>query len=334
MRCTLNIFYTLDDAFVPQVGASICSVCENNREADKITFFLGIRSVSLPHQAQLQELASSYGRSAVMIPIEDIKGHLGFSADTFGWNEIVLARLLIDQLLPQDVGRVLYLDGDTIVLGDLRELWQTDLKGKTLAMAPEPTVNRKRKDGLGLKDRPYFNAGVMLVDLCRWREQDASGRILGFYREREGKLFANDQDAINAAMADAIHPLSPRYNLYNMLYVFPYKTLRRIAGDNGYVPESVAREAAAHPVIVHFLGEERPWRRGNHHRYEQEYQRYLSLTPWKEMPQERGWETYFACYHFFWKALGCFPMAQYRIIDGLIPLMIRLRKLKRQKKDE
>ena len=53
----LNVFYTINDGFVPQLGAAVCSVCENNRAAEEIVFYIGAMEVSEEHRAQLKALA-------------------------------------------------------------------------------------------------------------------------------------------------------------------------------------------------------------------------------------------------------------------------------------
>ena len=331
---TVNLFYTVDDRFVPQLGAAICSVCENNREADQIVFYAGVLEVTQAHQAQLQELASRYGREIVFLPIDHLRERMGFSFDSLGWNEVVVARLLVDRLLPKSVSRVLYLDADTLVIGSLRELWETDLAGCPLGMVAEPTANHARKKDLGLENMSYFNSGVLLIDLARWRKEETGKQILDFYRSRGGKLFAPDQDAINGALAGRIYELSPKYNFFNIFWYYPYRTLVKISRPAAYLEERAFREAAGDPRIVHFLGEDRPWRRGTTHRYAGLYRKYLAMTPWKDQPQEEGWETYFTLYGLFWKMLKPFPMLQYRIIDGLIPLVMAWRKRARNRKTD
>ena len=129
----MNVFYTVNDAFVPQLGAALCSVCENNRDMDSIVLHVGELGVTEEHREQLRTLAAGYGREISFISVEGLRERLGFEFDTLGWSEIVVARLLLDTLLPEDVDRVLYLDGDTIVTGSLRELWETDMEGKAIA---------------------------------------------------------------------------------------------------------------------------------------------------------------------------------------------------------
>ena len=329
----MNLFYTVNDAFVPQLGAAVCSVCENNREAPEITFYIGDLHISGVHREQLAALAAGYGRTVSFLPIDNLKERIGFDFDTSGWNEVVLARLLADRLMPEKTERVLYLDGDTIVRGSLEELWQTDLQGRAIGACEEPTANHGRKKELGLEGKPYYNAGVLLIDLKQWKEKRIAERVLDYYRAHGGRLFANDQDAINAAVPEEILPLLPRYNFSNIFWHYSWKSLKKISDPAPWITREAFRASAEAPSIIHFLGEERPWRRGNRHRYREDYRKYLNMTPWKDMPQETGWEAYFCCYDAFWILLKPFPMLQYRIIDALIPTVLNRRKAKRLKQE-
>lgn len=330
----LNIFYTITDFFVPQLGAAICSVCENNRNVNELVFYIGELNVTREHQSQLSSLAGSYGRDIHFISVDHLQDRIGFSVDTRGWNEVTLARLLVGQLLPQDIDRVIYLDGDTIVLGCLQELWETDMGDCAIGASIEPTANKKRRQDLGLQDLPYINAGVLLINLQKWRNENVMKQILDFYEARKGNLFASDQDAINGAMAGRIFYISPKYNYYNIFWYYPWRILVRLQRPARYLDEATFKAACNDPRIIHFLGEDRPWRKGNTHRYSADYHKYLSMTIWKDTPMEEGWELYFRFYKAFWVILKPFPLLQYHIIDNLIPLVMKWRKKARLKKEK
>lgn len=321
----MNILYTLNNGFVPQVGAGICSVCENNLKSDNIKFFIVSAGISENNKQELTNLVNNYNREIEIIELPDLKNFFDFEFDTLGWNSIVLARLLVDQLLPDDVQRVLYLDGDTIVRGELTQLWGLDLNGKTIGMSIEPTMPKARKQGLGLTGYPYYNAGVLLIDLQRWRSINAGKIIIDYYRENDGKLFANDQDAINASMKDEIYTISPKYNFYNIFNQYSYNFMCKLMKPVEYISRDVYHDAVNEPVIIHYLGEERPWREGNTHKYKNDYKKYLHMTVWKDTPDETGWGMYFICWRIFNIVSKPFPKMRYYIINWLIPYFMKYR---------
>ena len=77
----MNILYTLNDAFVPQVATSMCSIMENNKSHSSITFFLVHTDISVKHQQQLVEFVSTYNRTVEFVQIEDLKTYIDFDFD-------------------------------------------------------------------------------------------------------------------------------------------------------------------------------------------------------------------------------------------------------------
>lgn len=325
----MNVLYTVDNNFVPQLAASICSICKNNTTMDSISFFVLADKITPENQTKLKAFVEQEGRTIDIIEISGFMESFGSEFDTLGWNEVIMARVLMDRFLPKDLNRVLYLDGDTIVRESLEELWATDLEGKILAAAMEPTVDTKRKEVLGLKGKPYYNSGVLLVDLVAWRSNNAEKRILDYCNIHREALFAPDQDAINAELSDSIVALSPAYNYANIISIYPYKMMLKLM--DCYVSKSVYEAARNKPYIIHYLGEERPWRIGNRHEYREDYDRYLQMTPWADSPREQGWETYFAVWNVFNLIMKPIPFVRYKIINGLIPVFMKIRKRARTK---
>lgn len=328
----MNIVFTLNDAFVPQVATSMCSIMENTSMVTKIHFYLLSEGILSENKKKLMAFVETYGAKITFIELEDLENYFDFPFDTNGWSSIVLARLLIDKLLPESVERVIYLDGDTLVLGDLAQLWEEKLDGKHIGMSPEPTVDSKRRIDLGLESHSYHNAGVMLIDLKGWRDNAIGVEILDYYRQREGQLFANDQDAINGGGKDYIKTLSIAYNYFNIYDVYPYKTLIKLSEPAKFLDKNSYNKAKEKPIVIHFLGEERPWRRWNTHKYRSSYHDYLSKTPWQDAPMEEGWFVYFQCFRIFNIVMKFFPMLRYKIINSLIPAFMKYRKMKLQHK--
>lgn len=324
----MNILYTFNDNFVPQVAAAITSVMENNKQMNQIHFYLMSLNVSKENEDKLEEFIHSYHREVSFIELGDMQKHFDFSIHTSGWNPIVLARLLLDKLLPKEVDRILYLDGDTIVRGSLEELDNLDMKGHTIAASLEPTYSKQRKASIEMQGYPYYNAGVLLIDLKSWRERDLGNKIITFYKEHDGKLFSNDQDAINATEKGNIYTLSPKYDYFNVYDQYPYSFLKKLC-DYEYISKDIYDEAKKNPIIIHYLGEERPWRTGNHHRFKDDYDRYLNMTPWSGLNYEEGWRTYFVCWDIFNTITKPFPSLRYQIINALIPAFLNYRSKKK-----
>ena len=130
----MNLVYTIDNNFVPQLAANIQSVKQNNPNI-QLNFYILSMGLSKANVDYLTDFFSDKLCDVIIIDISDFKDRIAFEFDTTGWNEIVLARLLLDNYLPNEIERVIYLDADTICRSSLREFWQADLDGKTIACA-------------------------------------------------------------------------------------------------------------------------------------------------------------------------------------------------------
>lgn len=321
----MNILYALNDKFVPQTAASIVSICENNKTAKNINFYLLSMSITTINKAKLKKLVSSYNHKLTIIELKEIQTYFDFDFDTKGWNPIVLARLLLDKILPKSLNKILYLDGDTIVRGDLTELYNDNMDGKVIGASIEPTYSRKNRALIGLDNSLYYNAGVLLINLKKWRQDKTGQKIINFYKKHSGNLFSNDQDAINGALKDQIYTLEPKYNYHNTFNQYRYSFLKNLVAPAKYVSRESFQEARDNPIIVHYLGEERPWRKYNTHPYRADYKKYLALTPWQNTPDEDGWFLYFFCWRIFNFLTKPFNHLRYQIITTLIPIFLSYR---------
>lgn len=328
----MNIAYTTNELFAAKVAASICSVFENNKDMEEIVIYIIGESLSDKTIENYDKLSRKYKRDIRIIQLDDINKYLDFDFDTSGWSQIIVARLALDQMLPEEIERILYLDGDTINIAPLNELWHADMQGAVLGACIEATADMKRRIALGMETIPYINSGVLLMDLKQWREQKTGKRILEFYKENNGKLVSCDQDAINGASKGNIFYLSPRYNFYNIYWTYPYKTLKKRMKNTFYYSKAEVKSAIDSPAIIHYLGEERPWRKGNRHKYRGEYEKYLQKTPWKNEKMEEGWKLYFVFWNIFNVLIRPFPELRYQIINHLIPVMMKWRSKQLKKK--
>ena len=113
-----------------------------------------------------------------------------------------------------------------MVLQSLKHLWNTNIGNCIVGAVMEPTIYPVVKEAIDLKKPdPYFNAGVLLVDLEQWRAEGIQEKLVSFHKEKGGCLFANDQDTINGVLKGRIKPLMPRYNFFTNYRYFSYGEL-------------------------------------------------------------------------------------------------------------
>jgi lipopolysaccharide biosynthesis glycosyltransferase len=175
------------------------------------------------------------------------------------------ARLLLGDLLPH-VEKLLYVDSDILVTRDPDELLQLDLAGRTVLAGADPTVARLDEDCPWLdpavsRQYAYFNSGVLVLDLVRWRKLNYFDQCLTALRQQPTACRYWDQTALNYVLRDDAGRLPREYNWH--------------AGDRPLEDLPVG------PANLHFCGL-KPWNsyapRIDHHLWRQFYRDVISAT--------------------------------------------------------
>ena len=294
----MNIVYASNDNYARHLGVSMCSLFDNNTRDRDIQVYILDAGLTEESRKKLDVIGRRYGRKLHYVDMTDLKERIPFPVDTGRFDISTLSRLFIGEILPADVKRALYLDCDTVVIRRLKNMWEIDLDGNIAGAVQEPTIYPEVKEDIGLKKAdPYYNAGVLLIDLEKWRAEDTGRRLMEYYESRGGKLFANDQDAINHVLKGRIRSIMPIYNFFPNYRYFHYKDLVNRSEAYAQISKSELHRAKHHPVIIHYMGDERPWKAGNLNHYRRAYEIYLEKTPWKEAAKEKGQELYMLAYH-------------------------------------
>ena len=149
------------------------------------------------------------------------------------------SRLLIGDLLPPDLDQVIYLDADTVVLGDLCTLAKP-IEGFTIAAvrgcmfpyvsssrAGRPVVFNWSSIGIAANAR-YFQCGVLVINLRAWRNGKAAERAMDYLSEYWEQIQLADQGVLNAVLHDSWTPLDQRWNQTTTVLFPEYWTASRL----------------------------------------------------------------------------------------------------------
>ncbi len=322
----MNIVYASNENYVRHMAVSMYSLFDNNRKEDTIDVYILSTGITDKSKEGLELIARQFKRHISFIELDNIEARLGYDIDTGRYNITTMSRLFIGELLPHGANRVLYLDCDTAVCGSLSGLWNIDLKGNILAAALEPTIYKETLSYLDLKDNePYYNAGVLLIDLDAWRKNNIGSGIIEYHKRMHTACLFNDQDAINGYLKGKIKTISPAYNLFSNYRYFSYDALIAKAAWFKRIPRKVYEHAIRHPRIVHFAGDERPWKKYNLNPYRVLYDIYLKLTPWADEKKEAANPLYMLSYHMMNVITVFAPSVRDRISDMYL---MRLKKAK------
>lgn len=256
----IHIAIAFDKNYQQQFYALLSSIL-NNVKSRKVHFHLIAPDMSEPEKLRLQEHISDCGNFSVFYSIDQgtIQGLLVSGA----WTLAVYYRILFPLIVPERVERLIYLDTDTLILHDLSELYETEMQNFPVAAVYDNYV--KKQELIGVEEGNYFNSGVLLIDVPKWRKQKVSEKTLSYLRANPEKIRYVDQCGLNAVLDGNWMKLPFRFNL---LY--------------SYVPESTRidalRDFLSDKVVIHF-NLQRPWEFLCKNRYRYLYWFYLGLSP-------------------------------------------------------
>lgn len=268
----INVVCACDANFVPHMATMLLSLVENNRRHSIRIFVLC--DDALPSHEMLATMLHGHPAEFSLVPVGEALPQALFVSNHI--SRAAYARLLMGEVLPPEIDRVLYLDCDLIIRGDLDDLWNTNLSDKTIGAVRE-TDEYYWRSRLGLPPgAPYFNSGVMLVDLRRWRKMEIGRRSLDFVREHPERLQYWDQCALNLMLHDDWMPLESKWNFQSMAVGVV---------DHGIIRfRQVPRRIRDMVRVVHFTTGSKPWHYMNYHPFKGEYLEYRRRTPWPLEP--------------------------------------------------
>lgn len=164
-------------------------------------------------------------------------------------------RLLAPDILPESVEKILYLDGDIIVNGDISHLWSLDLNGFAFAGAEDCSFVLKENYSRLQYDCKYgyYNAGVTLYNIKYWRDNNLSKLIFDYIESHESSLKWLDQDAVNAFLHDKRKKIPIQYNFQTFFFMKTYWNRYSESFKENVI------SAANNPVLIHYIGHAKPW---------------------------------------------------------------------------
>lgn len=262
----IHIAFAADSEYAQHLGVAILSLLDNTEDPAAIVFHLadcGLKSVD---RDRISLLAAKSGAMANFYTV-DVGKFVDFPLLPHV-TSATYARLDLPAVLPPDIDRLIYLDCDLLVLGDIGDLWRCDLEGFYFAAVEEPGVSHQSTLGMPI-DARYFNAGVMLIDLAGFRKGGVMGMVLEYLQKYPERIRYVDQDALNAVLFGKWLPLPEKWN-YVAWHFTPEAKIRKQEKREENKPE-----------IIHFTASPKPWHYMCEHPYRTHYIKYLRTSPWK-----------------------------------------------------
>lgn len=248
----INICISCDGNYAPFAGVVIASALINCADDENLTFYVLQNGLSEENKEKLSSLKKirDCEINFIEIPADSIEqfkkiktlAHITIPA----YYRLMVARFI------KDIDRILYLDCDVIVEKSLSGFYFSDFGDNFCAGV--------RDLNLGKNDF-YVNSGVLLINLKKWREENAEKMIFEHIEKNQSSIVLGDQQVLNEVFEGKILELPPMWNV---------QTLNFYSFSN-YEPEY---------GIIHFIGTSKPWLFGSFMPFKRKYFYYLSKTPW------------------------------------------------------
>ena len=176
---TLNLLYLSDNNYAAYAGISITSLFMNNKTIDKFIVYIIDDNISEQNKQKLFLLCQKYNHEIVFLDLtEGINILKKVGAPTYRNSYTTYLKLFTFNILPDSVHRIFFIDSDTIIVGDLGEIIDFDMKDYMIA-AVKDGITHPYKIALGYPSSDsWFNMGVMLVDVDMWKRDNAQDKIV------------------------------------------------------------------------------------------------------------------------------------------------------------
>lgn len=250
----IYLAFAADEAFAVPLVVAVTSVLISTTIPSRLSLYILDCGLSKETLEYLATIASKCKLSIVSVDSTLLsqlppRGHL--KVPTY-------ARLMLGELIPESVERIIYLDSDLLVQGDVAELWEFDL-GDSLLGATTSTIypyiglgsQLWRVKGIDPGSR-LFNAGVLLINMAQWREARVGSECLDLIRTYPEFVIYADQDALNVATWGRTATLPLRWNQEHALRDGSHHAF-------AFADPLEIKEAVEKPAIIHFTGRSKPW---------------------------------------------------------------------------
>ncbi len=236
---TINLLCCINDGYVNPMINLMYSIRQYNR--NKIKLFVLSTNIS-------EDSIESINKSMKYLNIEtsvQICSLPELKTECSYWTVDMYLRVLSFKYLPKEMDKILYVDVDTLAMGDIAEVYKPDIQNYVLSARREPWRFEYDKIKNSCKDNnfdhDYFSSGVLLFNLKKIREVWSEEKIFSLIKSL--KLYFPDQDLLNKLCSkDDVLFMPDNHNYYNVYLMKDYDEIRRTA-----------------PIILHYPGKNKPW---------------------------------------------------------------------------
>ena len=251
----LNLVLITDNKYSYQTMIALTSIIMNKNKDSQYKIFVLANAL---HQEN-KDLIKSCEAEKTQIEIIDCENYINQFKEVIQSRHVTYTALLKFYLpeIFKDLDKILYMDSDVIVQGDLNDFYNTDITGYystcTIDIQNYKIKHLKRIKHCGKR---YFNSGVLLLNLDLLRKENVSQKLVENKLEYPDTGFM-DQDTFNMVFVDKVKYISYKYNFLPELTKWV-----KIEDFSDYFGESVPKdmdEICETCLILHLGGKLKPW---------------------------------------------------------------------------
>ncbi len=243
----IHIALAFDEKFWPPAYATMRSVCLASHKRKDLVFHLCYPGLSEEGIKWLEKISKEFGSQIVHHNIKDNEDYQYFAKRlpyTKHISSVAYARMILDKIIDKKIKRLVYLDCDLLIRAPIENFAAIDLEGYPLGAIKDAhqlrwTNGRDVAHDYDLLDPadPYFNSGVLLINLEKWRQKNMVKTLLELEENKSLERLTHDQQILNYIFANNWKQLDGRWNM--------------LAGSRAI--------EALDPYIVHYTGPNKPW---------------------------------------------------------------------------
>lgn len=277
---TITVVYITDDGFSMPTTVSIASLIKNSGNDYKLRIYVFCDNLSTEKKDKIRKLSSN-NKEIILADVGTGKyGYLSDREKLCIQHVSYTAAFKFDlpQILSEE--KIIYIDGDTIIQGDISELWDLTYDDYGIYAVDDQLDTltdgySELSSGIAIKSPHYYNSGVMVMNLDKMRRDHRTEELVEY--RINGKNRYMDQDAFNAVMHEDIKPIGFRYNfLIQVTDFYDIDELNAKFSCNETTVEGIVDKA----LILHFAGPIKPWVY-NRPWFTDIFYRYYNMTDYK-----------------------------------------------------
>lgn len=264
----MNIIFACDNNYAGYLAVAIHSLFKHNHKPVQLFILdLGIGAVN---RSLLEKMANRHGSTIRFIAVESSEfEHMPLTIQHISLASY--ARLKAADYLPS-IDKAIYLDVDLLITGNLDGLWETDLQDNLVGACLDSFIESEcaeYKARIGLSgSHPYFNAGVLLLNLKQWRAEQFFQRCEQWLAQHRDVIEYQDQCILNGVCKTRVHFLDTRYNF------MPHTHFRIRKARKYHRPLHPLEQATMPIAIVHYCGNTKAWHNNCSHSYAWQFARH------------------------------------------------------------